>query len=549
VYKRFHYETPKVIDGDYSFVIWDREEDELFCCRSKTGRRTLYYCENDECFIFSSLLRSFFQYFEKELTLNDRYVFDFLSIRGIRNELDPQQSIYKDIKQIPPGCCLTFGKKRAKSWQYWKPKKSKEIILKDDKEYELALYDLLEKAIRKRVNGSKKTGILLSGGFDSGAVAAISSRILSKEKKRLYTFTSIPFSGYQNWLSKNRIADESLNVKKYKMLYDNLELSFLPCEDKDSFVEINNYIRVLEQPYKFVGNSLWFFESLNIAQQRGIDILLTGQMGNSTISWGGFNQYLVFLKEQFHFRELLHEMKSYAILRRISFSQVLKMFLKDQLPKRFKKLLLMLKKKFVPLASFPVNQNTLAVLEQKKRFNQFGWENDFLSVSDSISHRLKLLNPAYFSHIGAMYYKAGLRYNIFVADPTEDVDVIEFCLNLPENQFVRNGVERYLIKRTMSGYIPENIISSTERGKQSADWSQRIKQHWSMIKEELLSVGDFKLEKKYLDRNRIHMMLAELSDFDFIRGDNKYLRILFRTLVFSRFLRMVEKGVIFEDNR
>jgi asparagine synthase (glutamine-hydrolysing) len=140
-----------------------------------------------------------------------------------------------------------------------------------------------------------------------------------------------------------------------------------------------------------------------------------------------------------------------------------------------------------------------------------------------------------------------LKYNVSFTDPTDDVELIEFCLNLPEDQFVRNGIERRLIKRAVKGYIPDKILNSNVRGKQSADWVQRIKPYWPVIKEELMSIGDFQLEKRYLNRTIIQKNLDMLKNFDFIRGDNLHMRILFRTLIFSRFLRMVEKGTLFDD--
>lgn len=77
LYKRFSYELVKYIDGEFSFVIWDEKKKDLFCCRSKTGKKLLYFYENEEIFVFSSQIMPFSNIFDLNLAINDQYVSDF----------------------------------------------------------------------------------------------------------------------------------------------------------------------------------------------------------------------------------------------------------------------------------------------------------------------------------------------------------------------------------------------------------------------------------------------------------------------------------------
>ena len=43
--------------------------------------------------------------------------------------------------------------------------------------------------------------------------------------------------------------------------------------------------------------------------------------------------------------------------------------------------------------------------------------------------------------------KLSLRYSLWKRDPTNDLRVIRFCLSLPEDQYVQNGMDRALIRR------------------------------------------------------------------------------------------------------
>ena len=44
--------------------------------------------------------------------------------------------------------------------------------------------------------------------------------------------------------------------------------------------------------------------------------------------------------------------------------------------------------------------------------------------------------------------KLSLRYGLWKRDPTNDIRVIRFCLSVPEEQYVQNGLDRALIRRS-----------------------------------------------------------------------------------------------------
>jgi asparagine synthase (glutamine-hydrolysing) len=48
----------------------------------------------------------------------------------------------------------------------------------------------------------------------------------------------------------------------------------------------------MEQPYKIFENSYWIDEIFQTARDMDIRIILGGQSGNATVSWGNFNAYI-----------------------------------------------------------------------------------------------------------------------------------------------------------------------------------------------------------------------------------------------------------------
>ena len=70
-----------------------------------------------------------------------------------------------------------------------------------------------------------------------------------------------------------------------------------------------------------------------------------------------------------------------------------------------------------------------------------------------------------------------MRHAIWERDPTNDLRVIQFCLSVPEKQFVQNGQDRSLIRRSMKN-LPDNIrLSQKKRGLQGADGILRMLPH------------------------------------------------------------------------
>jgi asparagine synthase (glutamine-hydrolysing) len=69
--------------------------------------------------------------------------------------------------------------------------------------------------------------------------------------------------------------------------------------------------------------------------------------------------------------------------------------------------------------------------------------------------------------------------------PAADQRVVEFCIGMPNDQFRRNGCERWLIKRTMRSRLPDPVLSNTKRGDQAADWFVRMTRERQQIAAEV----------------------------------------------------------------
>src|SRR5262249_54305075 len=90
---------------------------------------------------------------------------------------------------------------------------------------------------------------------------------------------------------------------------------------------------------------------------------------------------------------------------------------------------------------------------------------------DGFSLRLQLLQLT----DPGNYNKAGLgALQIDYRDPTADVRLLEFCLAVPMEQFLRDGTPRALARRALADRLPKQVLEQTRTGLQVADWHEDL---------------------------------------------------------------------------
>jgi asparagine synthase (glutamine-hydrolysing) len=166
------------LDGEFSFIIYDRIENFFFIARDPYGVRPLYINVIGNTFCFAS-------------------------------DISPMQFMKtENLKHFEPGTYMeiTGGINYYISNQE-KYTQSFTLINSDHQEYLYSIYSLLCKAVVKRVeNTERPVACLLSGGLDSSLVAAIASRHLSQKGLVLETY-SIGLEGSEDLKYAGIVAD------------------------------------------------------------------------------------------------------------------------------------------------------------------------------------------------------------------------------------------------------------------------------------------------------------------------------------------------------
>lgn len=157
--------------GMFAFAILNKTKKELFLARDPFGIKPLYYLvENGACRAFASEIKSILEIPGFVRTVNDEAVFNYLSFQY--NPL--RESFLKGIWKLDPG---SFMRVRLETGEFTAGRYAEFLFAKGGavgaKEATTTLHTVLKDSVRHHMIADVPVGAFLSGGVDSGIIAAL----------------------------------------------------------------------------------------------------------------------------------------------------------------------------------------------------------------------------------------------------------------------------------------------------------------------------------------------------------------------------------------
>jgi asparagine synthase (glutamine-hydrolysing) len=268
---------------------------------------------------------------------------------------------------------------------------------------------------------------------------------------------------------------------------------------------IEHLLAIHDGPSHAAGNHYWIQAIVEAAVRDRTGVLLTGQMGNATVSWSGSGSGLRALLEsqpRVAWHLFLHaEPNVWCRLKR----QVLKPALTPALRSMRR-----LRSRRAPTwqAYSALNARMASTLELDARMRAAGHDSTFTPspLEDPWANFLKPVKC-----VGAgLWSEIGATHAISVRDPTSNLAMLEFLLRVPDHQFRRHGQDSYLFKRTFRGRVPESVLEGRRKGLQAADLGHRILKELSAIREALDALDAHPAARELLDIPRMRTCLKNL---------------------------------------
>ncbi len=459
--------------GPYAFAVYDMLDNSLSLTRSPRGERPLLFFPTEKGVAFASAPCGLFALPFVDRSLNRTALADLLLARPA----EPGSTLYRGIQSVRPGHTIVFRPASTETVCFWSARNLKPIRFRRDQEYVDAFVDLFDRAVEDSLRSASPVGIMLSGGLDSTSVAASAARTLARTGATLSSFTEIPEHPETIPTMPGRYFDETPYVEMIKRRYPNIESRYVNTPGRFFLDGADRFFAAAEVPFRNASNRVWWESIQQLASDRNIRVLLTGQMGNLTISWNG-SRLIPRLIAQGKLLRALSEARGVARIGQGrstlgTVSSALLTFLPDHL-------WLLLNRVRRPDSIFfspqypwrtysPIHPEFFIEqrMEERARDQRYNWQ-----LRENAHARIETLEHT--DHGADMRRGQEALYNVQLRAPSNDQRIVEFCLSIPEDQFLHDGLDRRLLRRAMADRLPREILDNRKRGVQAADWVGRL---------------------------------------------------------------------------
>lgn len=530
-YRKWGTEFPNHVDGDYAFVLWDAHTQRLLLGRDPMGSWPLYYTRRGDDLIVSSEIRYLLRWPGVVARPNERHIARWLALFPESTS----ETFFDGIFRLLPGTTLSINDGHISVRRFWQPEETPLLRLRDSREYAEGLVEMLERTVRDRIRGTSGVGSQLSGGLDSSSVTVTAARLLSRQGRRLIAFTAVPEHAVE---VPGRFTDEGPHAAAVAAMYPTVDHVLVRHGAHSSFSVIDLFNSAQEEPIFNPWNYDWVYEICLRAQQRGIETLLIGQLGNLSISYGGDRVLPSLLAE----RRLLTLVRAARDLHRHD-------------ARRWRSLVHELFRPWMPVsARYAIDRlrgQSAATHEYSMIRREFARKHEVglvalehdLAMLDSRALRLACLRRLDFGPSASAFRQLT---GVGMSDPTGDRRLIEYCLSVPVEHYCEKGVPRSLIRNAMIGRLPEQVRTERRKGLQAADFSTHFETERAEALAELARMRQVDLIARALDLPAMETMLQlSPSEANAHAGMLGHWPKLLRALSLGRFLRRLEDGTLF----
>jgi asparagine synthase (glutamine-hydrolysing) len=157
--------------GDWALALWVNTERSIYLARDHAGTRSLYFERSDECVLWGTFLETFFTG-QRTREFDKAFAASYLACQPIR-ELTP----YKGIRAIPPAHYLKFHKGELTQKAHWRWMVKSRINYRKDADYEKHFLTLFQQSVERRTGPGAPILAQLSGGMDSTSIVCLSDHL------------------------------------------------------------------------------------------------------------------------------------------------------------------------------------------------------------------------------------------------------------------------------------------------------------------------------------------------------------------------------------
>jgi asparagine synthase (glutamine-hydrolysing) len=528
-FDRWGEEVSSHLQGDWSLAAWNPRERRLLLARDACGSATLYYHEGKGFIAFASSLKALLALPDVRKEPDASRLAEVL----VAWQPDAELTAYKGFIRLIWAHAMTVDAQgKSRTWRHWSPVGREPHFFRQDSEYVEAFLEHYQRAVQSCLRSKKPIAATLSGGRDSGSVVALAAPLLARQERGLTAYTSVP-SLSPDGAASSRLGNE-WELSRTAATMAGRNVAHLPIDAAGYGVlqGIEHFLDAHDGPSHAAGNNYWFQAILDAASRNGYSSLLTGQMGNATVSWTGNGSSLLALLQGHPspaLQLLLHaEPDLWLTLKR----QLLKPLLTPGL-RAYRNLKAPRGRSWQSYSALNSSMASMLKLDDQMRAAKYDSSFTFSPLEDM---RLRFFQPMWGIALG-LGSELGAKHSLSMLDPTINQALVEFVLRVPDSQFRHQGQASWLFKRAFQYSLPESVVFSKQKGLQAADVGHRILLELPVFRAQLDALDSLPEARQFLDLGLMHRCLRNLVAEVNPETTGKASQILLRGLGVGIFLR------------
>jgi asparagine synthase (glutamine-hydrolysing) len=442
-------------NGMFAFAIWDKVEKQLTVVRDRFGVKPVVYYHRGNDFAFASELKALLQ-LPVEKKLNMEALQDYLFLEYIPDA----KSILNDFYKLPKGHYMVMknGKLTIKPYYRFIDKiVSRPLGVRKEEDVLDEFEALLASAVKYRQISDVPIGAFLSGGTDSSLICALFQK---QNVQPVNTFTiGFDVKGYDESAYAAEVAKILKTNHTETRLTDKSSMSIvdqLPCYYDEPFAApstIPSYLVCKEA-------------------RKNVTVAMSGDGGDELFMGYGYYDLYSRIKRMFRLdpgigRRMIHALFSIKGGRYERAARIMKLPKRDLFVHLWAEQQYMYSEREIGRL-LDIKDTHLTIKEDWRRIDQ-------MNLSDN--EKISLFDIDQYLAYNLLYKmdSASMANSLEVRNPYLDYRVMEFSYNLPEQFKLNNGTAKYLMKKLLLRYLPNELVYRKKWGFPApvGDWMKR----------------------------------------------------------------------------
>ena len=458
-YEAWGMECLSRLNGMFAFAIWDSHAQHLFVARDRFGEKPLFFAAYPQGGLaFASEMKALFAHPDIQATPDPGMVAKYINATYYE---EGEQTLFAGVRRLPAANALLVDGtgKVIRQWRYWTPLYDA-VERYDENEAVAHFRDLMEKSVRLRLRADVPIGTSLSGGLDSSMVVCTLTALRGTNSSITQNVFSARFD-HDPSISEGPQIDAVVRhtgVRAFSVTPDPRRLAEesrkLHWHQEEPFLSASIYLQ-------------WCVARL--AREHGTTVLLDGQGADELLAGYQyyFRTYQLDCIDRLQWARLVSDTTCFR--RRLV---------------RAHQAYAEGSRRFNPQIALPLGKAFAAALIPPSRHASKP-EVGVPPARRGGRLRRQLAEALQYNSLPALLRYADRNSMAFGREarlPFLDYELVNWCVRLPNEAFIKDGWQKYIVRRAGEGLLPSEIQWRADKVGYAAPldvWLRRELKEWA----------------------------------------------------------------------